>query len=385
MANILTYILGSAEDVLAFYVPRLERLRMEGFEIDVCVPDGPAALELESRFNVRTFPRPRDPATLAAAALLVHAHMVERTPILCHGFGTPWAWLAALCADSVGAQACVASIEHHVFVPEDIAGTGGALLAGIDTVTGNSGTRAMRGAYAWLGARVEKYLVNNERDFRILEKESLVDSSRCELILGGRGVDLDVFAPNSDGAPDLESTRESLGLVDCRQVLGAVVPSDDRSRVVLTDLIARTRRTMPYVGWVLIGEEEDVAGVPCVAPGSAAEQFGAYLAADLWIEPSLADWHGLHLMRAAAAGRAAVAFETAASSTVIMQGHTGAFTQRRSSEALFELVESFLGDPLRLRDLGVRARSRAVSRFSRSQIDDQVVRLYDRILRRRFM
>jgi len=383
--NVFTYIAADAHEIVAFDLGRLERLQREGFEVDICVPEGPGLAELEARFRVRSLPPLRDPTSYATSALLVHSHMVERPPMLVHGVGTPWAWLAAWSAKSVQADTCVATVEHHVFVPEDLRGAPGAVLAGLDAVTASRATRTLRGAYAWLGRQVDKYLVSNERDFRILDHEQLVDSSTRELVLGGRGVDMELFAPNADDAPDVESARRTLRLGDYRRVVGAVVPEDRASRTILREVIDAVNRRHASTGWILVGPKLGIARSVNVESPAPQTLFSSYLAADLWLEPLLTDWTGLNLMRAAASGCPAAAFETAAASTVIMQGHTGAFTQRRSSEALIELVESLLGDPSRLRDLGVRARSRAVSRFSRAQIDDQIVRLYDRVLRRRFM
>lgn len=380
MSYILTYVVGSSAEALSYHSDRLSKLRREGFEIDLCVGDTGGLDELSSLgFRVRPFPYGRSPAHIGAAFILIHSHLIERPPVLCHGFGAPWAWVTALAARSVDAQTCVATIEEHYFVSEDVAKLG-PVLTGLEALSVNGLTRSARHAYRWLGENVDRYLCTNERDFRILENEGLVEASRRELILGGRGVDLEVFDPQRLSRA---AARRELGL-DTRSVISAPVPGDADSRQILEDVLQRFE-SRTDLSWVLVEDERrgDLFKSRGVRVVSTSHRYEAMRAADLWLDPRLHDSFGLDLMRAAASGRAVVAFDTPAATTVVVPGHTGVYTTQRSAGELAALAEILVADPRRLEEIGIRARSRSVSRFSRTHVDDQIMGIYDRILSRR--
>jgi glycosyltransferase involved in cell wall biosynthesis len=86
------------------------------------------------------------------------------------------------------------------------------------------------------------------------------------------------------------------------------------------------------------------------------------------------------MMAAAAAEVGAVAYRQAASESVVKHGQTGELVEPGDASGLVAAIRAALDDPNRRQAYGKRARSRAMRRFNRRHVEDQVFRIYDTVL-----
>lgn len=75
-----------------------------------------------------------------------------------------------------------------------------------------------------------------------------------------------------------------------------------------------------------------------------------------------------------------VGYETPGARSLVEQGQTGHLVFTEDRQAATGILAKLLDDPKYLADLGWRARSRANRRFARHAVDDQVLRMYDRVM-----
>jgi glycosyltransferase involved in cell wall biosynthesis len=386
---------------------RLSRLRREGFEVHVLAGDDGGFAALEGRGLIcKPLPvgRKLNVAGLLGAYFIVQAYFIEQRPALVHSFDDVLAWMGAVCARRAEVPAIFATVERHAFVSDPvrleldtILPVPPSLLEAVEALTNNLGGEAVRKglirAYALLGEWVDKYLVINEHDFQALQDLSLVEPQKLEMILGGNGVDLEDFDIDDDDFPSVAQARQSLGLPErWRQVLGYVgrltLP---RGASDLLDCIEQVAQTHPAAGW-LIGVEEDVSPVQLERLERFQERGQVEIvrepidtalvmrALDLFVLPSYREGSPAHLMEAGACGVGAIAYNLPATQTVIEHGQTGELVTRGDVDALAHAVRNALDDPRRIETYGVRARGRAVRKFNRQYVEDQVFRLYDTVL-----
>lgn len=334
--HILTYLCGTAREVVDLHLDRLRMLHSEGFEIHVCAGDDPAVELLEKeRFVVRPFPTSDHLVFHPGALVLVWAHLIENQPTLLHGFDR-WGLVAALAARQLAPTATVATfrrlrintLELPPFIPLD------------DPSTND--------VYAWAGRHLDKVIVFNEADLRTLEP--VIDGEKLELLVGGDGVVL----------PEPQNTIRSSIIVCVTSNL------DRRDRAFLDDIQKRVKRRHPRVEWRLV----DHAGLP-----------SALTTACLLVDVRQGD-ASQALMQAAAHSVATISARRPSSEGVVVSGRTGILVEGRAT-AFTDAIVDLLEHPRLCRELGQAARNRAESRFARHQVDDQLVRLYERLLRRR--
>lgn len=335
--HILTYLSGTAREVVDLHLERLRLLRDEGFEIHICAGDDPSIELLEREgFVVRPFPTSRRLMFHPGALVLVWAHLIENPPTLLHGFDR-WGFVAALAARQLAPAATVATFRRLRTTTLDLP----------DFIPVAKQVSAFD-AYAWAGRLLDKVLVFNEGDLRSLE--NLVDGEKLELQVGGDGVILPEIHPSPSSGPIVCVTHE--------------LNSDERA--FLSDVQKRVKKRQPRVEWKLV--EPSALGASLV---------NASLLVDVTQgEASQA------LMQAAAHGLPAVSTRRPSADGVVVSGRTGVLTDADPT-AFAEAVIDLLEHPKLSRELGQAARNRAETRFSRTQVDDQLVRLYERLLRRR--
>lgn len=328
------YVAQDAAFLLQTCRARLERLRDEGFAVCVATPHTAALDEFAALgFEIRPLPgidRWNVLGRLAAAPIL-QAHFLEQRPLLVHGFGQPWAWLAAFTA-------------HHAQVP--------AVFATIDAHDFSTPLRVA--AYRKLASWTDRYIVHHEQDLEGLLAREIAAPRQVELLLGGYGVDLKQFLPDDeDLVPEARPAR-------ARTVLLAREAEDLRA---VERAIARRH---PEVGWLRHRE-----------PVSAE----LLAAADLYVTVDPNEAEGLSMMAAAAMRVPVVAVRSAAARAVVVDYETGRLAPDPGSliDVLCEVIE----DPKRLTDMGIRAAARAQQRFDRQQIDAQLLNVYDLALQPR--
>jgi len=406
----LVYVGRSSWRIERDYGDRLEELVREGFDVHVlAAADGGFAALAERGIHGRDIPvaRSGNVAGLVGAFFIVQAYLIEHQPLLVHGYDGPVAWLAALAADRVDTPAIFATIEGHPaggrgrrpweVGPVDLRLTFPGLVETLESQLGRpvgsaveAGARAMsRG----LAERVDRYLVTTEREFDMLEQTDWMPGHKLEIVVGGRGIDVDRFHVEHDQVRSVDEARRELQIpADWRHVVGYAGPlRPDRGGLDSLRVLDRTGGHGD-IGWAIapaggavnpafrarlesrIDRGDDIVLV------DGADRPALYRALDLVASPRVDASVSPELMRAQAMSVPAVAFDSAASAAVVANGHTGRLVAPGDIDQFTRVLRGLLDDPKRMRDFGVRARSRATSRFDRQQVDGQVMRIYDTIL-----
>lgn len=400
------FVARSSRRVEEEYGGRLERMAQEGFDVTVLAGADGGLAKLAAR-GVETSPIPvtsrLNVPGLVGAFFIVQAEIIEQRPILVHGFGAAVGWLTAFAADRVDVPAVLVSLDApptddgwardwavpgRMLAPRVFERLEGPIVEQIDRVE-RSGVAAL---YERLGRRVDRVLVSSEGALEYLADATPIPRSKFELVVGGRGVDVDRFDPESLDSPD--DIRQRLGLPDAwRHVVGYAGPlQPDRGTADLIDAIDLVDSRRGGVGWLLVSEASPAGEVERRL--SRLRDRGRvrllddddprfYRALDLFAFPRAARSVPLSVMRAQAMAIPALAYASAATETVVAEGQTGHLIPVEERDELGRAIDELLDRPRRLRDYGVRARSRATGRFDRRHVDEQVLRLYDRLLERK--
>lgn len=389
---------------------RLERLGEEGFEVHVLAgADGGFGALAERGIEGRPIPVGEGAAevpALVGAFFIVQAYFIEKNPVLVHAEGGALAWLGAYAAHRVGTPAVFATRHAHRLEDEPVTlGDTRArlwapgLVERLEERLGESLEMPLRrGSLAMarhLGHNVDGYLVSNERDYAYLGDREIVPPGKLEMIIGGDGVDLERFNPEADEFPSVAEARGLLEVPDdWDRVLGyrGALRADRGS----TDLLAALDAVLeqhPGVGW-LVSLEAPVdegmmrrlerraeSGRVRVIAGNAGDEAPVfYRCLDLLVWPNWASSEAREPMEAAAMKVPTVAWRRPTTESVVSDGHTGRLVEAGQRESFLKTVVGLAGDPKRLRDFGVRARSRAGERFDRRDVDEQILKLYDLVL-----
>lgn len=325
--HVMTVLCPSMGEVASTHLERLRTLRDEGFIVHICASDDKTSSSLAAEgFVLRRLPAPLGIKVNVASWVLCWAHLVENPPTVLHGFGY-WSWTAALAAQRLDIPVtCVSPgftrLEWPSRLPKRFQ----------DAIP-----RKPADAYRWMGAQVDRYLVDSEAE--LTRASEVVSPSILELIVGSPGVVL----PN-----DLT--------FDDRLVV-VIRGKDSRSvgkRILnrLPRMVTRGERERPL--------EDDLNG------------------ATLYVETDDTAAARLRLMVAAAHGIPAVCRGI---TDIVLPGRTGLIAADLAG--LSACATDLLEHPKLRTEMSVSAHRRAQTRFSRANVDDQLIRIYERTLRRR--
>ena len=226
-------------------------------------------------------------------------------------------------------------------------------------------------------------------------------AARCQTV--PVGVDVDAFSPDPDRAAQDPPRLLSVGRI-----------SPEKGLHVLLEALARLRRRgvqaelecvgpdSPVPHEMLVGLYDDpgvqglarfndrpyletalaVAG-PEVRSGLTlrgalpyAEVPDRYRAADVFVQPSIADAFPLPCVEAMAAGLPVVASATGGIVEAVRDGETGLLVERDDPEALASALERLMADPDLRASLGQAGRRRAVERFAWPRVVDRLLESY---------
>ena len=390
--------------------PRLARLLSEGFStVELAAADDGGFGSLAA-LGVALRPLPLPPTGLGASPqavgawlasfVILQGHLLEAPPTLLHVQGDPLlCWMGAFCARRAGVPVVVATVEDHDLLrgaPAAAAPRLQALASRLPPPAAGALARARVELYRDIARRVDRYVVANEQDADDVLSFDVIPPAHLEVLPGGDGVDLDRFRPAEHGQSEHQASRRALGLpTDWRWILGYAGPLTRAAGTAdLLALIAALRDTHPRAGWLVLPEH--LADDSLLAALRQEQKRGAvrlldpeqepmlYRALDLYVSPDSRPESPPPLLRAAAMGRAQLAYATAGARSAVAQGQTGQLVETGDRGGLVATCRALLDDPKRLEDLGVRARARARQRFDARESDEQLLRLYDLLLAPRF-
>lgn len=422
----LVYVGRSSAQIERDYGDRLARLINEGFEVHLLCGDDGGIPQLGAR-GVIVKPIPvlhtRNIAGLIGAYFIVQAYLIEQEPVLVHAMNGAVGTLGVLAAAAADVDVIVLSADGHDFekgrVQKGLKSLGAQLEARVpQVVRDNIEARlpqllALKGLsyYRLISLLVDKYLVSNEHDLRMLQELQLVPYNKLEMLVGGDGVDLTKFNVKDDAFPTREAAREALGLprawrniIGFRGTLRSAAECDD-----LRECIEEIERTHPTTGWLLDLDTRALRGLaarralfrlqtqlqrdrvhlledaprPTVATSAKQREFeeaSFYRALDLFVSPRQTHGAAREVMEAAATAVGAIAYHIADMSAAIEHGQTGELVDCGDVAGLVAATRAALDDPARRQLYGKRAVALAMRRFNRQHIEDQIFRIYDTVL-----
>ena len=326
--HVLTYLCQTMAEVESLHLERLRLMRDEGFVVHVCACEDDAmdALAREG-FVLRPLPKFLGLEHNLAAWLVCWGHLVENPPTVLHGFGV-WSWTAALAGRQLPIQVtCISpnfrTLSFPRWLPSRIVGR---LPIG------------PQDAIAWLGRGVDRCLVDSEA--QLADLGAGISPEKLELVVGAPGVQPCESTYSTDA---VLTVFANAGFENLRRAVERRVP-----RLSIRDTTeASLQRDLDGTSLFF-----DAGG-----PGSR-----------------------VRLMQAAARGIPCVTLE-GENEDVVVQGRTGLIATDLDDAVVCMLA--LLENPKLRQEMSVNAHSRAASRFMGAQVDDQIVRIYQRALRTR--
>jgi glycosyltransferase involved in cell wall biosynthesis len=401
------YVGRSSAQIERDFGDRLSRLMREGFEVHVLAGDDGGFVELDARGVIcKPIPveRKLNVAGLVGAFFIIQAYFIDEEPVLVHAFDDVLAWMGAVAAHRAGVEAVFTTVERHAFVEDPVRFELDTLVpvppkaleavgAFLNNVVDAPVRKGLYRAYAYLGEVVDKYFVINEHDFQALQDLELVRPEKIEMLIGANGVALDRFNVDDEDFPTVAEARLRLGVPEhWRHVLGYLGPfSLPRGATDLLECIERVAETHPSAGWLvgieggaslpLRGRLERLEGKGRVKIIDAPDDPPLFMRAlDAYVLPSYREGAPTRLMEAAACKVGAIAYNLPATQSAVEHGQTGELVPLGGVDRLVDALRDALGNPGRLEGYGARARSRALRKFNRQHIEDQVFRMYDTVL-----
>jgi glycosyltransferase involved in cell wall biosynthesis len=107
---------------------------------------------------------------------------------------------------------------------------------------------------------------------------------------------------------------------------------------------------------------------------------GLLEAADVYVNPALAEAFPYGVLEAMSAGRACVVTDAGGTAEAILDGESGVVVPTADPDRLAAAVVALLADPERARRLGTAARERVSSRFTRKRMIEGTIDVYAEVM-----
>jgi glycosyltransferase involved in cell wall biosynthesis len=243
-------------------------------------------------------------------------------------------------------------------------------------------------AFEKIGARCQDFMITVGEQHREIAIELGIEKpERIRTILNGIEVDKFVHA-------ERDSTRRELGYGGQDIVLGSIGRlADQKGFEYLLRALPAVLARHPRVKLAIAGIgplEEHLKQVAAEVGVQHAVRFLGFrrdapqlLAAfDIFVHPSL--WEGLSisLMEAMAAGRPIVCSRIPGNVEMIVDGHTGIFTEPADPASVAAGLNRMLDDPEAARLMAERSQREAIDRFTVERMIRENIDAYDRTARR---
>lgn len=157
---------------------------------------------------------------------------------------------------------------------------------------------------------------------------------------------------------------------------------------VLLAAMPAIRSALPGARLIVAGEGPDRAAVESARARGGVSGYtmlaghvdgvaGLLGAADVYVNPALAEAFPYGVLEAMSAGRACVVTDAGGTAEAIVDGESGVVVPTGDPDRLAAAVIALLEDPERARRLGEAARERVSSRFNRRQMIDGTIEVYE--------
>ncbi len=388
----LHFIVPGAARLWRDDAPLLRALVEEGFEVHVIAHDDGVFDEMHAS-GIRTCALPacdeivRGVLLIPALYPIIQGYLIEHPPTLVHVEQEPLLTLTAWACTKldeppllVGTLRGLPAPWSHLarFMPAPIS----APLAYLEEVY-----------WAHLGRTLDIFLTVTRAELEHLMGSTPIPSKKLEVWVAASGYDHTHFDPARRDLPTREELRVMAEVPDAWSICVGVAGDLSHDAERLANIIQATMKRAPEVGWVL-------ARIPGQPTPDALQSLDAQL---LWLEPgehgmplflSLADLYFSPrlderpqgaLIEAAAMGTPVVACDTRFASSIVLDGQTGSLLPANASPAqIADVICALAHDSARRERLAEQARTRAINKFTRVAAHDQLMRLYDRLLSRRY-
>ncbi len=218
-------------------------------------------------------------------------------------------------------------------------------------------------------------------------QQSILQEHDSRLIYNG--VDIDTFKPGNPFA-----LRKKLGLpMDQKIIMFAAhggLNNTLKGGNFLYEALAKLQRQYPDVVLLNIGTVDSSVlnglpiehiDIPFIMDSQLLAQY--YVAADLFVSPSLVENLSLTVCEALACGTPVVAFAVGGTPEIIVHKEMGYLAQRGNSDELASGIAYFLENEDTCLQAGVAARKRCVEKFSHHSMVDHYMNLYEEIIRKK--
>jgi len=374
----LCYVVSSEMTVAAFLKDHIAAAAAAGYEVSVvanaCDDAFLRRLGLSTVFYSVAIVRPiapwQDFLALLSLFRLFHAGRFD----IVHSVSPKAGLLAMLAARMAGIPHCIHTFTGQIWVTQ-------------------SGLKRwfLKQADCLLAALTTRALVDSPSQREFLIVEGVVKADRTEVIGGGAicGVDGEYFRPDPDTRSAVRGVLDIPYEVPVLLFLGRL--NRDKGVLDLAKAFARLAEKDADVRLLYVGPDEGGmaskitgicsnvrARVHFVDYTASPERFMA--AADIFCLPSYREGFGMVIIEAAAAGLPAVASRIYGITDAVVDGLTGLLHQTGDVDAIVQHVSGLLSNPERCREMGARARERALADFSRAELSRGLLAFYERIL-----
>jgi glycosyltransferase involved in cell wall biosynthesis len=373
----LCYVVSSEMTVTAFLKDHIAAATAAGYEVSVvanaCDDAFLRRLGLSVAFHSVAIIRSISPWRDAMALLSLFRLFRCRRFDIVHSVSPKAGMLAMLAARVAGISHCVHTFTGQVWVTRH--GLTRWLLKQADCLLAGLTTQALVDS-------------PSQRDFLIAE--GVIAANKAEVIGKGAicGVDGDRFRPDPVARKEI---RVSLSIPEDALVLlflGRL--NRDKGLLDLAKAFVELGGRFPQAYLLLVGPDEqdlsaqiDHIGVSVVERirhvefTSEPERYMA--AADVFCLPSYREGFGMVAIEAAAAGLPVVASRIYGISDAVVDGVTGLLHSPGDVDAIVQQFSELLSNPVRCREMGSKARKRALADFSRAESSQGLLAFYGKI------
>lgn len=398
----LHFVVSSAARLWRDEAPLLRGLIHEGFVVHVIAHDD-GAFEAMQRSGVRTCAIPSCDELTRALMLspilfpILVGHFVDHPPTLIHVEHEPLLSLVSLAVSQLderplmvgtlrGAPAPTARLRD--MLPELVA----APLHRLDELY-----------WARQGATLDAFLTTSRAELQHLIDHTPIAARMLEVWASGSGYDHTHFDPARHDLPSRAELRGMANVPDSWRFTIGVAGDFESDAARLAQTILALARVRPDVGWLLAR----VPGATTPAALKALDEHIIWLepgehgmplfvsACDVFYSPRCDGRQATTLLEAQAMGTPVVAFATRDHDAIVLDAQTGHLVPldestrsrhqaRHTGQRAAQCIAELLDDPDQLKVMGEQAKTRAINKFTRAASHDQLMRLYDRLLSRRY-